>query len=404
MRLIQELDVQMDQVVIQVLIAEVDLSSTEEFGAELGLQSPILFSRSIIPANGYFGPNGVVNYASPGLVPTGVTINNSINPIANPGFNFNNVAQPLGNNPVSGPGIVGFQGLTNLGVGRANANGLGGFVFSAASNTFNLLIRTLKTQGRVEILSRPQIQTLNNQTAYLNIGQSVPYVTGSTVIATGLVTNLVSYKDVGVLLHVTPRINADGTVLMRVVPEVSSVSPQQVNLGNGVLATQFDVQHLETTVSARDGETIAIGGLITKTDNKTENKIPWLGDLPLAGALFRYRSHNKAKTELLLILTPHIVHSDIEADRILAEEARKMEWTASDVLKIHGAPAMSSPLQPRSGNGENCPPPSAPGETPAMPPPASDMPLPIQGPTPSGVLPPPRMLPSRTPDTSRDSP
>jgi len=404
MRLIQELDVQMDQVVIQVLIAEVDLSSTEEFGAELGLQSPILFSRSIIPANGYLGSTGTVNYASPGIVPTGVTINNSINPIANPGFNFNNISQPLGNNPVSGPGIVGFQGLTNLGVGRANSNGLGGFVFSAASNTFNLLIRTLKTQGRIEILSRPQVQTLNNQTAYLNIGQSVPYVTGSTVIATGLVTNQVTYKDVGVLLHVTPRINADGTVLMRVVPEVSSVSPQQVNLGNGVLATQFDVQHLETTVSARDGETIAIGGLITKHDVKMENKIPWLGDLPIAGALFRYRSHEKDRTELLLILTPHIVHSEIEADRILAEEARKLEWTVSDVLKIHGSPAMNTPHQPGNGNGENRPPLSAPVETPALPPPASEMPLPIQGPTPPGVLPPPRMLPSRTPDAIRDSP
>src|SRR5205814_10651215 len=128
---------------------------------------------------------------------------------------------PLGNNPVVSPGVVGFQGLNNLGVGRSNANGVGGFVFSAASNTFNLLIRALKTQGRIDILSRPQVQTTDNQTAYLNIGQDIPYVSATTIVGGGLASNTVTYRSVGVILQVTPRISPDGTVIMRVIPEVS---------------------------------------------------------------------------------------------------------------------------------------------------------------------------------------
>src|SRR5262249_33213404 len=161
----------------------------------------------------------------------------------------------------------------------------------------------------IDVLSRPQIQTTDSQTALINIGQYVPYVTGSAVTTTGLVTNTVEYKTVGVIMQVTPKISPDGTVIMRVIPEVSSVLPTQINLGNKGLATQFNVQHVETTVSAKDGETVAIGGLIQKRDAKSENKYPWLGDLPYIGALFRYRTQDKTKTELLVILTPHVVRS-----------------------------------------------------------------------------------------------
>ena len=148
-RLIQELDAEAPQVMIQVLIAEVDLTGNEEFGVEIGLQSPVLFNRSVTPFGSFIGPNGSVNFANAagGLVPPGVTVNSSINPAAQPGFNFNNPALPLGNNPVVQPGTVGFQGLSSLGVGRVSpTSGVGGFVFSAGSDSFNLLIRALKTQ------------------------------------------------------------------------------------------------------------------------------------------------------------------------------------------------------------------------------------------------------------------
>jgi type II secretion system protein D len=350
-RLIQELDAESPQVMIQVLIAEVDLTGSEEFGIEFGLQSPVLFNRSITPAAGLIGPNGSINFANAagGLVPPGVTINSSINPAAQPGFNFNNPSLPLGNNPAVSPAQVGFQGLGSLGVGRVSpASGIGGFVFSAASDSFSLLIRALKTQGRIDILSRPQIMTLDNQLANIHVGQSIPYVSGTNVLATGIISNSVLYKDVGVQLQVTPRISPDGRVLMRVIPEVSSVAPTSINLGNGTLATAFNVQNITTTVSAQDGETVALGGLIQRRDEKNENKIPWFGDLPFVGSAFRYRTQTKAKTELLVILTPHIVRSRADADRVLAEESRRMDYILEDVVRTHGLSGMEPVLHPNA--------------------------------------------------------
>ena len=407
LQMIEQLDIEAPQVVIQVLVAEVDLTSTEEFGVEVGLQSPVLFSRSVIPADnfGNFGNGGTVNYMNTGvagnLVPPGVTVNSSINPAALQGFNFNNASNfslPLGNNPVVSPGVVGFQGLNNLGVGRANANGIGGFVFSAASNTFNLLIRALKTQGRVDVLSRPQVQTMDNQTAYVNIGEDVPVITGSAITATGLVSNTITYRSVGVILQVTPRISPDGTILMRVIPEVSSVLPTQVSFGNGVTASAFNVQHFETTVSARDGETVAIGGLIQKRDAKAENKIPWLGDVPYLGALFRYRTQDKSKMELMVIMTPHIVRCAHDADRILFEESKRMDWVLGDVAKVHGTTGMAPIFAP-------VPPPGGPMlHEPMMGSPLSELPAPstlLPSPVPSEPaqqpLPPPRTMPPARP-------
>ncbi|HBI43871.1 MAG TPA: hypothetical protein DDY78_13630, partial [Planctomycetales bacterium] len=156
------------------------------------------------------------------------------------------------------------------------------------------------------------------------------------------------YKDVGVQLQVTPRISPDGRVLMRVIPEVSSVAPTSINLGNGTLATAFNVQNVTTTVSAQDGETVALGGLIQRRDQKDENKIPWFGDLPFVGAAFRYRTQTKAKTELLVILTPHIVRSRADADRVLAEESRRMDYILEDVVRTHGLSGMEPVLHPNA--------------------------------------------------------
>src|SRR5262249_13943646 len=141
-----------------------------------------------------------------------------------------NGAPALGNsNPFAAPGRVGFQGLGNLGVGRVSpVSGVGGFVFSAASESVSLLVRALRTQGRLAILTRPQVMPTDKQAARILIGQSFPYIVGSvvTVAVTGVpaVTNTVNYRDIGVELQVTPKINTDGSVVMRVIPQISKVS------------------------------------------------------------------------------------------------------------------------------------------------------------------------------------
>jgi hypothetical protein len=237
--------------------------------------------------------------------------------------------------------------LGNLGVGRVSptTNGVGGLIFSAQSDSFNLLIRALKAQGRVDVLSRPQVMTLDNQTAAVNIGQDFPIIGNTTLVGGGLAQTDVVRRNVGVLLRVTPRITPDGKVLMRVFPEVSSVG-QTVVLSPTTISQAFNIQQVETTVVAQDGETVVIGGLIQQRDTKTENKVPCLGDLPYIGAAFRYRTQVRQKTELLVVLTPHIVRSQADADRIACEEARRMSWIVDDVRKIHASSGLPAPSLP----------------------------------------------------------
>jgi type II secretory pathway component GspD/PulD (secretin) len=422
MRLIAELDAELQQVMIQVLIAEVDLNNTEEFGVEIGLQSPVLFRRSLWPDPALFaGGSTSISPATTGisLIPTGTTVNTVMNPVSELGFNFNNPSQGLPNNPsmFSAPTVVGYQALTNLGTGRVSPNtGIGGFVFSASSDVFNLLVRALKVQGRIDILSRPQIMTLDNQAAQVAVGQSVPTVQGSNITGTGIISTPVVYRDVGVILNVIPKINPDGKVTMRVTPQVSSVSSTSQNLGNGITAPVFNQQILDTTVIAHDGETVAVGGLITRSDTKSENKVPWFGDLPVIGAAFRYRQQLKKKVELLVILTPHIVRNRFEADRVLAMEGARMDWVLGDVVKTQGQAGME-PLFP--GRRPQVPPGGVDGAmaAPLPPPPGPEMipgpvlpPVPIPAPIPTPVptrpdtLPPPRPVPPGTVIPSSDRP
>jgi type II secretory pathway component GspD/PulD (secretin) len=314
-RIIDKIDSQPPQVMIQVLIAEVQLNNAEELGVEAGLQSPLFFTRGN----------------------TGTTYT--------PGFNFNTPApqSALPNVNLASPSTVGFQGVSNLGVGRTSATqGFGGFVFSASSNTFSLLVRALKAQGRVDVLSRPQLQVGDNQTGFMNVGQNYPILTGSTIATGGLAQQGVTYVDIGVTLQVTPRVNPDGKILMRVAPSVSSVAPTSVNLGNGVQAPSFDQQTVQTTVLASDGETIVIGGLITKQENRQENGVPYFKDLPHLGVLFRYRTHTVARREILIIMTPHIIRSEFDQARILAEESARLKWCLPEIgaTHLHGMEVM----------------------------------------------------------------
>jgi general secretion pathway protein D len=303
--IVNTIDVEPAQVLIQVVVAEVTLRSNEEFGVEVGLQSPIVFARGV--------GNGV-----PGT----------------PGFNFNTtaaLASGLPNANLFKQESVGFSGLGNLGVGRTN----GGFVFSAANDTFNLLIRALKTQGRVEVLSRPQLTLLDNQFGTFQVGQQFPRPAGSTNTNNG-VTADVEYVDTGVVLNVTPRISPEGKVFMRIQPSISSPNPQPITIGNGFQAFPIDTTGLETSIVAMDGETVVLGGLIRKSDTKGENKVPWLGDLPYVGAAFRYRTQTIERREIIFIMTPHILRTPADRMRLLAEEAGRVSWNLSNVKNIHG--------------------------------------------------------------------
>jgi hypothetical protein len=135
---------------------------------------------------------------------------------------------------------------------------------------------------------------------------------------------------------VTPKINPDGTVIMRIDPSISSLTNSTVQVGPGILAPIFNTTRASTTVSCADGQTVVIGGIIQHMDDKLERKVPCLGDLPYVGWMFRYRADQKTKSELLILLTPQIIRSPCDPinARFLTEESSKIDWSLRDVHEI----------------------------------------------------------------------
>jgi type II secretion system protein D len=341
MELVTGLDKEPPQVMIQVVLAQITLNDTDEFGMELGLQDSVLFNRSLL-SNLVTQTNTTQTSTPSGIVTQ--TQNNILGATNTPGYNFNNL--PLGNSggssALSNAAQVGGQGLSSFNLARNNADlGYGGLVLSASSESVSFLLRALKQTQRLDVLSRPQVMTLDNQPAFIQVGQRVPRITGSTITTVGQQNNIV-LENVGLILGVTPRISPDGRVIMEVDAEKSSVNPVAagipVTTSNGVVINSptFDLTTAQTTVSAIDGETIVMGGLLTNSNNVTHRRVPLLSDVPILGMFFRYDSTVKEKTEMLIILTPHIIRSPVDAERVRSMEESRMHWCMGDVNAIDG--------------------------------------------------------------------
>ncbi len=341
--LIKQLDEPPPQVMIQVMIAEVLLDNSREFGIELGLQDSVLFDRSLL--GNLVTTTATTQTSTPGGV---VTSTEQIVQAAGnePGFNFNNA--PLGNSGSNlsrgRSNVVGSQGLSNFSVGRINNElGFGGLVLSASSESVSALLRALQECRRMEILSRPQIRTLDNQPAFIQVGQRVPRIIGSTVNQNGQ-SNSIALENVGLILGVTPRISPDGTVVMEIDAERSGLGPESEGIpvsvapnGSIIRSPRVDTTTAQATVSAASGETIILGGLITKKTTTIDRKVPLLGDIPLLGSLFRYDGDFTRRAELLIILTPYVIRDHGDEQRLQQMEYARMNWCLSEVESLHGA-------------------------------------------------------------------
>ena len=245
---------------------------------------------------------------------------------------------------------------------------MGGFVFSGASDTVNILVRALKVQGRIDLLNAPNIQVLDNQVGEVAVGQLFPYVNGGQFTALGTFQPNIAYNNnVGVTLRVTPRISPEGRILMRVEPSIIEPIASPVSLGNGFSATAFNNQSITTTILADDGETVVIGGLISKSNQRTENKIPFFGDLPFVGALFRYRTSVQEKRELIIIMTPRIIRSAADADRVGIERMKQMNWNLADIEKTAGKESMDLINQAFPKKDKDCDKPGCKDDVPVAP-------------------------------------
>jgi len=203
----------------------------------------------------------------------------------------------------------------------------------------DLTIHALQETGRLNVLSRPYILTSNNQLATITVGEEVPIPTGTAEVA-GQSTTTIDYRDdIGIVLNVTPSINPDGLVNMTVNPQITTRSAESVAITETLSAEAFSTRSAETKVAVRDGQTIVIGGLIEDKLTDTIKKIPLLGDIPLAGHLFKRTIKEKSKTELLIFLTPHVAMeaagltpiSEAERDRSILNTDK----TAAEIFKKH---------------------------------------------------------------------
>jgi general secretion pathway protein D len=196
------------------------------------------------------------------------------------------------------------------------------YMFSHGSN-IQVVLNALATVTHVQVISSPKILVLNNQTATLQVGDQVPIETAqavSTIDTSAPIVNSIEYEDTGVILKVTPRVNRGGVVMMDISQEVSGVDATATTAG--ISSPTIQQRKIDSSVAIQDGETIALGGLITDTKTDTKSGIPFLQEVPLIGNLFRTTTNNHDRTELIVLITPHVV-DNVEKARAITNELRR---------------------------------------------------------------------------------
>ncbi|MFN8755386.1 MAG: type II secretion system secretin GspD [Burkholderiales bacterium] len=250
-----------------------------------------------------------------------------------------------GTNIITGAQNIGTVGTgLNIGVVRGTVNipGIGQVLNLGA------LARALEADQRANVLSTPNILTLDNEEGKIVVGQNVPFVTGSFTQTGNATTNpfqTIERRDIGLTLRVTPQVAEGGAVKLKVFQEVSSVVPTTNNVKSADLIT--NKRSIENTVLVDDGQTVVIGGLISDDTKNGESKVPLLGDIPVLGNLFKYQTRNRDKTNLMVFLRPVVLRDGKSAaalsgsryDYIRGEQINHLNDAAS-LLPPTGGPEL----------------------------------------------------------------
>lgn len=260
---IRKLDIRRAQVLVEAVIAEVSSDMVRELGVQWWL------------------------YGNEGTSPIGST-------------NFDNAGTKIAD--LASASYQGSNNIPNVGVG--SSLGIGKFN-STGLLTFGLLLQALNSDTNSNVLSTPSLLTLDNQEAEIVVGQNVPFVTGqysNTGATVGNPFQTIQREDIGIKLKVKPQINEGNAVKLDIEQEVSSISPS--SSASDIVTNK---RNIKTTVIVEDGNMIVLGGLIDEELQQTTKKVPWLGDLPIIGGLFRSESAKKVKRNLMVFLRPTIV-------------------------------------------------------------------------------------------------
>jgi len=275
-QVIKKLDKRRRQVFVKALLAEVSLDKLQEIGTQLGVAGA--GSDGSIAAAGVFDP-----------------------------FSFLGATA----SPQQQAVVKVLQGLAN------NAN-------------FSAVLKLLDQQGAVNVLSSPNILTSDNKEAEIFVGENVPFISATNLSSTGLSQQSVERKDTGITLRITPQITEGEYIKLDIYQEISAVK-QNKGQATDLVTTK---RSAKTSVVVKDSDSVVIGGLIGSREEDSISKIPILGDIPLLGYLFKTKSTNHTKTNLLLILTPRIVKDAADMAAVTAKQKCIFETTVPGNKKI----------------------------------------------------------------------
>jgi general secretion pathway protein D len=308
--IIKQLDVPRPMVYIEALIMEVNTNKAFNVGVEwrgltdTGKVSGVDTGQSAA----FIGSGGAGSTTNPG----GYNILDTLTTTAFPGgFTM---------------GIIG-AGIT-----------IGGVTFP----NIGAVIQAYKTDQEVSILSTPQIMTLDNEEAEINVGENVPYITSQQSSTTATATtstaittlplnyNSYEYRDVGVILNITPHINEENFIRLKISQQVTKLTSAAATTTPTTLK-----RTAKTTVVVKDNETVVIGGLVGDSTEEDTYKVPLLGDIPILGWLFKTHSTSRGKTNLYVFLTPHIVRTQQDAAGLYQEKRETMGEVVEGIIKLN---------------------------------------------------------------------
>jgi general secretion pathway protein D len=234
---------------------------------------------------------------------------NQVNVIG--GSNFGGISS-LAQNPFAGPSglfLAAVDGTVKVG-DKTFAN-------------IGALVHALQTKGDVDVLSTPHLLTTDNEEAEIIVSDNIPFQTSEKFDSNGQPIFTFEYRDVGLTLRFTPQINDDDFVKLKIFQEVSDIV--STTTGGTENAPSTTKRSAKTTVVAKDGSTVVIGGLIKSKRGMNQSSVPCLGDIPIMGALFRSRSDSTDKTNLMIFLTPHIIRTNEDMAKQAAKKQKQYD-------------------------------------------------------------------------------
>ena len=257
-------------------------------------------------------------------------------------WQVSDISSVNGNSVVSTVGGVGSTGKpkTSSDIVSSSTTGavvglIGGpITFGGVSySSFNAFIKAMEQDTEIDILSKPQILTLNNEESEIKVGEIIPTVGSTSVDSNGKETVSINYKEVGISMKITPQVNLNGTVELKIDETSSNVIEGKVGAYDQGAITTLN-RSLKTKVVVHDGQTVALGGLISDQTTTIETKTPCLGDIPILGWFFKSKSSGTKKTNLLIFLTPKIVRNQKDLIDVTAGAKKEIRSSRKGRFRI----------------------------------------------------------------------